>query len=170
MNKAPKLTRRQLLTIGASGLAVLGVVGTAGLYLPPAAPAGLVLSISERAIVAAIGATLFTGGGFPVSGDSELFVNEVDSILQNVTMQPHRSALRYLIRSVEFGSTPTHRARFSQLPDTDRTVILNTWASSSLYTRRLAFQSLKLIMAMAYFSLPEVRDHMGWDTICRGDL
>jgi len=161
-----RMSRRQLL-LGGAGIAAGGVAaGAFGLSLGSPATGFRVLSRAEVAVVRAAALTLFPGAPFPVDGLQAEVAEGVDAILSDVLAPLHAAGFRYVLRTLEWGTMASRGARFSRLPTADRQVVLDTWAEPKVFTRRVAGDSLRVVLGMAYFDHPAVLDHMEWNGGC----
>lgn len=159
------VSRRALLRGGVAVGAALGLAAT--IKLPAAGEGRLVMSEVEAAIVAAIAITYFPGVHMPLDGVQAGVVEEVDRHL--VRLRPvHRHLLRYMFRAIEWGAVASHGRRFTQLDPDERRDVLEAWGHPDPLPRRVASDSLRMVMAMAYFSSSEILDHMGYRALCGG--
>jgi hypothetical protein len=161
------VSRRTLLRGGIAVGAALAVAG--GVRLAPPEMGRLVLSATEATIVAAIALTMFPGRNFPVDGLEAGVVDAVDGIVSN--LRPiHAAGFRYLLRGLEWGAVASHGARFSRLNEDSRREVLTVWMQPDPLPRRIASDSLKMVMGMAYFGNRQVREHIGYRSMCSGGL
>jgi len=163
------LTRRRLLMGGAGvAAAASGAVGAFGLSLGVPAAGFRVLARAEVATVRAAARAMFPGAPFPLDGVQARVAEAVDGILAD-TLDPLRAAgFRYVLRALEYGAIPGRGARFTDLPLAQQQQVLDTWAEPELFTRRIAGDSLRAILGMAYFAHPEILAHIEWDGACTG--
>lgn len=138
--------------------------------LPSAAPGLRALSSREGEIVAAVAEVLFPGDPFPVSGVEAGIVAEVDRIVDDSITEAAAVLFRYLLRTLEWGTLVSRGARFSDLPLADRAEVLAVWHEPGVLPRKIAFDALRAVLAMAYFSRPEVKAHIGWRAACGGGV
>ncbi len=161
-----RISRRQLL-LGGAGIAAGGAAaGAFGLSLGSPAAGFRVLSGAEVAVARAAALTLFPGAPFPVDGLQAEVAEGVDAILADVLAPLHAAGFRYVLRTLEWGTMASRGARFSRLPASDRQVVLHTWAEPKVFTRRVAGDSLRVLLGMAYFDHPAVLAHMEWSGGC----
>lgn len=161
------VSRRALLKGGVAVGAALGVAAV--VQLPSPGTGRLVLSAVEASIVAAVATTMFPGVRFPLDGVEAGVVEEVDRILTG--LRPiHAMGFRYLIRALEWGAVASHGMRFTRLDPVARAEVLTAWMDPDPLPRRLASDSLKMVMAMAYFANPEVLRHIGYRATCGGGV
>lgn len=158
-------TRRRLL-FGGAALAGAGCVMWRRASAP--APGALLLTESEMAIVAAIASVMFPGDPFPIDGIEAGVPAEVDRIVAEVLEPIHATGFRTLLHTLEWGTLASRGASFTALPASDRAEVLERWLDPAVFTRRLAAESFRIVLGMAYFSHPEVLGHMGWQTGCAG--
>ncbi len=161
------LTRRAAL--GGAGLLV-AAAGSGAWALSSGVPApGLsVLTRAEARVVDALADVLFPGVHFPVSGREAGVTREVDRIVRDV-MDPMRAqGFRYLLRALEWGTLASRGRRFTDLPRADQLDVLEAWVTPEVVPRRVAAESIKAVLGMAYFAHPQVQAAMGWRTGCPG--
>lgn len=149
------------ITLGAS------IACGAGLRLDVPAPGAFVLSVEELAVVRALAEVMFPGAPLPKDGVQAEVAEGVDRLLFEYLGDPHSSALRYVLRAVEWGTLASRGARFSALSADVRAQVLDRWADPTVLPRRVALDGLKLLMGMAYFRDPDVLDAIGWRVGCR---
>lgn len=159
-------SRRRVVLAGVGGLAAaaLGVGVWAPLRGP--APGRACLSREEEAVVRAAGAALFPAGSLPVDGGDERVVAEVDRVLADCLAPGPRAGLRYLLRALQVGTLASRGVLFSQASGEVALAVLREWSDPSVVPRRVAYDSLRAVLAMAYFGLPESRRAIGWAPGC----
>ncbi len=173
----PGLTRRQLFVRGAlatGGLVVAGfVVRVAQLLGEGAAPGRKVLSArEERTLTALIGAMLPGEGGAAGAGHDAMPPGDPTFILPYVDdyLAGSDPDLRLLFKStvqvVEEQSLLTRLGRFSSLELAAQQAEVRAWELTPTYLKRAAFQSVKMMIAMAYFEQPGPADVIGWYVGC----
>ncbi len=160
--------RRALLKGGLAVGAALALVGVA--QLPASAPGRLALSERESEIVAAVAEVLFPGAPFPISGVDAGVVAEVDRIVDDCIPEVGATLFRYLLRALEWGTLAARGVRFSDLDLETRREVLEVWHQPNLLPRKIAWDAMRMILAMAYFSHPEVLAHMEWRATCGGGV
>jgi hypothetical protein len=160
------VSRRRLLWGGVATAAVAFACGST-LALPRAAEGARVLSAHELAIVRAVAEAMFPSGVFPVGGGEAKVAEEVDRLLSDWMIEPHRSAFRYILRVLEWGTLASRGSHFSSLDLADRQLVLDAWSDPNTMVRRASVDSLRVVMGMAYFGKPAVLDAIGWRTGCR---
>jgi hypothetical protein len=160
------LSRRRLLIAGAAVGAGGGGVAVHR-ATRPAAGARL-FTRSELRIVEAIAEVMFPGGPFPVDGLQAGVAAEVDRIVAEVLEPIHAAGFRTLLQSLEWGTLASRGRSFTALPAPERAEVLERWLDPSVFTRRLAAESFRVVLGMAYFAHPEVLAHMGWRPECGG--
>ena len=160
-----RVTRRGLLLGGAA--ASVAMAGGVAWELAPA-PGASVLSEHELRVVRALAEVMFPGAPFPVDGITAGVAEEVDRIVGEVLEPIHASGFRTLLHAVEWGTLASRGQRFSALPADDRREVLETWGDPTVFARRVAGDSFKVVLGMAYFNHPEVLAHMGWRATCGG--
>lgn len=176
------LTRRQLFVRGAlltGGLVVAGVlVRVAQLLGEGAAPGRKVVSTrEERTIVALIEAmlpgevSLADGEAAPASGelmppgDVVFILGYLDDFLAGSDPDV-RLLFKSTVQLVEEQARLTQLAPFSSLSLAARQAEVRAWEQTPTYLKRSAFQSVKAVIAMAYFEQPEAAQAVGWYVGC----
>ncbi|MFT4628128.1 MAG: hypothetical protein ACI8PZ_006823 [Myxococcota bacterium] len=157
------ITRRAMLAITGAGLA-----GSVAVLVPLRGPEdGMrVLSHEERLTVAAAALTWFPGDPFPIRGDDPAVVDEIDRIVADVLSGPQQVAFRYIVRTLQLGTIATEWRTFAALQPADRVRVLSTWGDPDVMARRVALDSLKAVVGMAYFKQPDVLAHIGVRRTC----
>lgn len=175
----PGLTRRQLFVRGAlaaGGLVVAGfVVRVAQLFGEGAAPGRKVLSArEERTMIALITAMLPGEGDAHAAakaddamppGDPVFILPYVDDYLAGSDPDV-RLLFKSTVQVVEEQSLLTRLGRFSSLDLATRQAEVRAWELTPTYLKRAAFQSVKMMIAMAYFEQPGPSDVVGWYVGC----
>ncbi len=130
---------------------------------PRASFQGVVLSAREQAVVAAAADALFPSGGpIPLSGTEAGVVPYLDANLARLPAKS-RTLVRLLFILVEQGPWffgPARR-RFTRLSPKERGAELRRMQQSRLYLRRIAFLSLRTMLAMGYLANPRVAERIG---------
>lgn len=160
-------TRRAVLA--GAGVTAAAAGGGAWTLAPGAAAQGLeFLTRSEARTVEAAAEVFFPGVHFPLSGLEVDIVARVDHIAGQVMDPVRRSAFRYVLRALEWGTLASRGRRFTDLSRAERREVLETWEGPDVVARRVAGESLKAILGMAYFAHPEIQSAMGFRTGCGG--
>jgi len=128
----------------------------------------LVLSHGETEIVRSVAEVMFPAGVFPVDGVSAEVAEGVDAVLHYQFPAVHAAGFRAVLRALEWGTLVSRGRSFSALAVEQRSEVLTVWMSPSVLTRRLAVDSLRLVLGMVYFSHPEVLAHIGYAQRCGG--
>lgn len=141
-----------------------------------------VLTRGEVAFVAAAAEAMYpAGGAIPSSGLDADLPGYVDRFLQ-ASSPRIRLLLHLLLHLVEQATllfaAPgwSGRRRFSALDEDQRVAVLDGWAGSGLFVRRLVFTSLRAVLTMGYFAHPPVLRKLGLapfaieTPICEADL
>lgn len=158
-------TRRAFLA-GLGATAAAGS-GTAWSLSPGLPDHGLrVLTITEHRVVRALADLYFPGIHLPLSGSQAGVPEEVDRILAEVMDPLRASAFRYVLRALEWGTLAGRGQRFTALDAATQHEVLATWSTPAPVPRRVAGDSLKAVLGMAYFAHPDVRAAMGWRLGC----
>ncbi|HEV3472539.1 MAG TPA: GMC family oxidoreductase [Actinomycetota bacterium] len=125
------------------------------------------LSDRERAAAAGLArAMLPASDGLP---GGEVVVDRLDEQLGSWTPVT-RARVRFLLRAWDLAPlTSRYRARFSELRATDQERVVTAAYRSRNAARRLHVAALKQLMFLAWSSVPEVEDALGYDYRCRRD-
>lgn len=160
------LTRRRVLLGAAASVGV----GGAGFSLSLGAPASgaTVLSAPELAVVRAVAEVMFPGAPFPLDGLEAGVAEAVDRIVADTMDDARAAAFRYVLRTLEWGTLVSRGRRFSRLPPAERVEVLEAWSEPSVVARRVAGDSLKAVLGMAYFGHPAILGAIGWRETCGG--
>ncbi len=161
------ISRRALLKGGVAAGSALALA--AGIRLPSAGPGFRTLSEHEGLVVAAVAGTMFPRGAMPVGGLDVDIVGRVDEIVTELATI-HGAGFRYLLRGLEWGSVTSHGRPFTKLATTEREEVLTLWGEPDIVPRRVASDALKMVLAMAFFSFPEVLDAIGYRAACGGGV
>lgn len=170
------LTRRQLFVRGAlltGGLVVAGVlVRVAQLLGEGAAPGRKVVSTREERTLVALIEAMLPGEAPLASGEAAMPLGDVVFILGYLDdfLAGSDPDLRLLFKStvqlVEEQARLTQLAPFSSLSLSARQAEVRAWEQTPTYLKRSAFQSVKAVIAMAYFEQPEAAQAVGWYVGC----
>ncbi|MFO0725463.1 MAG: hypothetical protein U1E65_16890 [Myxococcota bacterium] len=162
------MTRRQLLLRG--GVAT-GAIVIAGLVLrvakrfgEPKAPGLAALTATEVEILSAFSTAALPGGEMPAA-DPAFMVRYIDDYLAHSDDEV-RLLFRALLHVIEEQSLIFSFSRFSQRSAADRLREIQAWERTPVYLKRAAFQSMKMIVGMAYFEQPGSLDAVGWYVGC----
>ena len=158
------LTRRSVLL---SGVAVGTVAGGAGFVRLRSPAAGFkVLAEGEIEIIEAIARVLFPPGYFPVHGGDGGTAPVVDHLLHRYLDPLMVEPFRYLLRAIQVGTVLSRGRTFASLSRPEAREVLDIWASDEPFPRRLASDSFKVVLGMAFFRRPEVTEATGWRVGC----
>lgn len=153
---------------------------SAGYPRPPRA-FGFLMRGEAAFLAAASEATFPAAGSIPISGTDARIPEYVDRLLA-ASHRRVRIQMRMLFFLVEhatlFFPAPGHggRRRFSSLGLGQQVEVLESWARSSVWQRRLVFSSLRAILTLGYFAHPALLRHLGVapraieSPICEADL
>lgn len=169
--KFPRLSRRGVL----SGAIAGGVVTAAGMggfsaTLPASGGGFRVLSDAEQRTVEAIADALFPEEVFGFSARDVGCTEEVDRLLVEHLLPLQARALRYVFRTLEYGPILARGRRFSELDRAERQEVLKVWADPDVQVRTMAWDTVKMLFAMAYFSRPHVQAAVGYQAACGGGV
>lgn len=160
------LSRRALLA-SAAALAALGGAAVAVGPLPSPAAGHEVLSDEEIVLVAALGDAMFPPGNpLGVAGASLPLAERVDELLGDTLDPMVAPVFRRVLQALDDGTLVSRGARFAALPLDARREVLAHWDDNDVLPRRAAFDALRLVMGMAYFTRPEVLASIGWRAPC----
>ncbi|MBI2376733.1 MAG: hypothetical protein HYV07_22235 [Deltaproteobacteria bacterium] len=164
-----KLSRRQVLLRGglaAGGLAFSALVIRAASYLFESHATGLRILTSRevRILEAAIPALVPGGDGMP-AGDAARLIPWIDSFLASAGSDT-RILFRSMLHVVENEPLFAHGARFTSRSAGERHHDLRAFELATTHLEKKAFQSVKLVIGMAYFEQPAVLDSIGYFVGC----
>ncbi|RME24069.1 MAG: hypothetical protein D6798_12095 [Deltaproteobacteria bacterium] len=158
------VSRRALLIAGAAAAVAGAGVGIVHLGRP--APGYRVLSPREVQVVEALARVLFPPGIFPVHGGDGGTAPGVDLLLAE-TFPPHTvPPFRYVLRAIQLGTLISRGRHFHELPPDEAAEVVAIWAGDDPLPRRLASDSVKLILGTAFFRRPEVKAAIGYRAEC----
>lgn len=151
-----------LLGVALGTAALAALVRGVALGYPRASLEGSVLSAKEQAIVSASADALFpSGGALPLSGTEAGVVAFFDDMLRHLPAQ-NRLLIRALLRFLEHGPWLFDaRPRLTSQSPTARIATLRAWSESRFYLLRIAFLSIRTLLAMAYMENREVASRLG---------
>lgn len=158
------VTRRSLLL---AGLAIAaGGTGAAMVHLGPPAPGLAVLSAREVLVVEALARVLFPPGFFPVAGGDGGTAPQVDALLGGVFPKQAVAPFRYVLRAIQVGTLVARGRHFADLPPAEAAEVVAIWAGDDPLPRRLASDSVKLMVGTAFLRRPEVVAAIGFRAEC----
>ncbi len=158
------ISRRTLLLAGA-GIA-LGGGAVATVRLPAPGPGLRVLGEGEARIVEAIARVLFPPGIFPVAGGDGGTAPGVDALLAGIFPAHTVAPFRYVLRAMELGTLVARGRSFTELPLDEAREVVAIWSGDDPLPRRLASDSLKLVVGTAFLRRPEVLARIGFRAGC----
>ncbi|MCK6522789.1 gluconate 2-dehydrogenase subunit 3 family protein [Myxococcota bacterium] len=162
--RAALLSRRRALTLGL--MAGVAVSLWAVTDLEPPAPGSRVLGASERALLDAVGDTLFPEGALGPSWSRLGLTDEVDRLISGGVSEKMATPFRALLRALGMGVALSQGARFVNLSPAERLELLSAFGEVGPLPKRLAHDALKSVMGMAYFGHPEVQRALGYHSFC----
>jgi hypothetical protein len=162
------VSRRRVLLGVAAGSVAGGAGATLVLRLEAPAPGARVLSARELDVVRAIGEVVLPAGVFPIDGTAPAVLAEVDRTVADMLYPAQARGFRYILRTLEYGSIARHGLPFTRLPAQVRKEIVDNWHDPALLPRRVAWDSVRVVLGMAFFAQPEVTAEMGWRALCGG--
>ena len=159
-------TRRGV--VGAGAVAAAGAAVGSGVWVASEPPAAgrYCLTAPECQTVAALGEALFPGRHIPIAPDDVDLVGTVDRIAWDTLDPVRRMGFRGVLRSIELGTLASRGRRFSALGAAERQAVLQAWSQPDPASRRIAYDSLLAVLAMAYYGDPVVRARLGWSPGC----
>lgn len=165
----PRFTRRQLLTRGVlatSGIAFGSLVlRYVSLARSRPAPGRLVLSEDDEAMTRALLSAMFPKGAELPPADASFILPRIDRYLAGADSEI-RLLYRAMLRAIEDQSIFFHLRRFTRLSPQAQASEVRAWELTPIYLKGMAFKSTKLVIGMAYFEQPDVREAMGWYLGC----
>jgi hypothetical protein len=125
-----------------------------------------VLFRGEAAVIDAAALAMYPrGGAIDASGHDADIARYVDRLMQ-ASVPRIRWLIHLLIFFIEHSTlvfrAPGHRGfrRFSALPHPQQVAVLDAWATSPLFFRRLVFTSLRSLCTLGYFAHPAVLEQL----------
>lgn len=168
-NEDKGLTRRQLLVRGAFAAGAVTLVGAvlrfASFLRHDPAPGLDVLSAREVDILSAVLLTMFPGGGGMPPANVDALIPQIDGQLAGSDPDA-RLLSRTMLHVIEEQAVLFSGAHFTKLEPAQQTRELEAWERTTVYPKRMAYRSLKLLCGMAYTEQPETREAMGWYLGC----
>lgn len=163
-----QVSRRTFVT-GAAALSAVAALGLVVVPLPDAAEGYAVLSTGEVATVRALYDAMFPPGNrFGVAGSDVDLSGAVDASFADDLEPAVVPAFRQLLRAIGASPLPTHGRCFADLAHAERVAVLAAWADPSGLPRRLAWEALKVPLAMVWFAQAPVLATIGWRAECGG--
>ncbi len=162
-----RMSRRKAIWLLTAGVGAGGVAGF--VWLRAAAPGFRVLASGELKTVQALLEAMFAEeAGAPVDPLTCGALEEVDRLLAEDLPQDVVAPFRYLLHGLEAGTAVSRGRPFSSISVEERLDVLNVWSGNEPFPRRLALDSLKSVLGMAYWCQPEVLEAIGWSSPCSG--
>jgi len=158
------VTRRSVMLGGA----VLAAATTTGglVWLAPPAQGMRALSPHEVEMVESIARVLFPPGYFPVYGGDGGTAPMVDEILSEMVDPNAAAGFRYMLRAIEIGTLISRGIRFSRLSAEEQFEVVDIWFSQEPAPRRMAGDSVKVVIGKGLLRRAEVIDRIGWRRGC----
>ncbi len=170
-NERPRLTRRRFFRVGVAGSIALGAGGlfawqTSGYDVPDAIARRLVsLSPKEYRVVAAVAERVVRAddGAFPSAREVDAALH-VDALIVELHPADARD-LSHLLHLIEHGIPPLHGkpSRFTHLDGDQQDEVLDAMRTGSSTLLRAAFEGLKSLIVLAYFSDERTWAPLGYD-------
>lgn len=159
------LSRRRLLGLSVGGAAAIALAWAVQLEDP--APELRVLGRRERALIDAVGEALFPPGNPVGPGWAELDLGaEVDRMLDHELGPSMVTPFRALLKGLDLAALWTFGGRFAACTLPERLELLRAWGEAGVVPTRLAHDSIKSIMGLAYFNHPRVLAQLGYRASC----
>lgn len=162
------VSRRALIggTAAVAAVAALGA-GVGFGVLPEPASGLVVLSEEEAGTIRALYDAMFPpGNSFGVAGHEVDLVARLDVAFAEEMEPETMPAFRYILRAISLSPVPTYGARFAELDFAGRRQVLANWTDPGNLPKRMAWEALKVPLAMAWFGQPEVLTSIGWRAEC----
>jgi len=162
-------SRRALLATGFAGVAVLGLGGAVSyraLTPGPAEPGSTrPLDAGERAVLAAVAARVLRGEGEGFPDPAAVGAAHRAEDLLSGLETPDLADLRRLLRLVEhvLPRAAGHLRRFTRLSGEEQDAVLSLMETHPLRLLRGAFDALKGLCAVAFFTDPHAFAALGYD-------
>lgn len=164
-----KLTRRQLLiraAVASGALTFAGALVKFASYLKTEPADGrIVLTAREEEILRAVLRAMFPGAHGMPPADADTIVPKIDEHLAHSDPDA-RLLTRTVLHVIEEQALVFQGGRFTNLPPEAQAEVIREWELTSVYVKKLAFRSLKLLCGMMYAEQPETRHAMGWYLGC----
>ncbi len=161
------VSRRALMRGSMVAVASASVGGLGWLRDP--APGFRALAPEEVRITEALGEALFPEGNpMGVSWREAEIALGVDTILSDYMLPRNAAGVRYMLRTLEIATLLARGTRFSRCPAGMRVAIFEIWSQEDPFPRRLAIDSLRSVVSMAYYDHPSVKAAIGWRAGCDG--
>jgi hypothetical protein len=146
---------------------LVGIGSYQALLLPSPGPGLLVLSQGEAELVQSLGEALFPPGNpLQISAVEVDLVGAVDQLLGTSLDPMVGEVFRNVLRTLDFGTTTLRGTSFVSLPLKTRQEIIAIWADESVIPRRMALDSVRLVLGMAFLGDPTVQARLGWESSC----
>ena len=130
------------------------------------APGNKSLTARETRTAEAVAEAFFPGPPtVPVSARDAELPRFADQYVADLPEDRAR-LFKLLLRTLEWSTLTTHGSLFSRLPLSSRIDAMESWNTSHLYPRRMAYRSLRFAFAMGYFENERVREAVGWRLGC----
>ena len=153
-----KITRRQILAIGAASTASIVISASATAYswwrISPADNYVSINKIEAAFITAFAGAAYPAGDACSLDGSAAGLDRFFDQMLTNMEGS-NRNQVKVLVNLVDVLPMTNHFCRFSALKRTTQTEILHQWLAAEQHLIRNAVLSLVTILGMGYTAHPE---------------
>jgi hypothetical protein len=165
-----KLTRRQLFVRGAfaaTGLMIGSLVGRYAWFLEASKKTGFsMLTAREVEILRAVLLTCFPGAEGMPPADVDHLLPAIDSFLVHNDPEA-RTLFRGMLHVIDDHARAFHFQRFVDLSLAARAEELRAWELTTIYYKKAAFRSMKLIIGMHYMEQSDVRHALGWYLGCQ---
>lgn len=155
------LTRRALLVAGGAVAAATGL-GVPITHLPAPARGLRLFSEGEVGLIAALGEAFFPPGNPLGASAADVDLPALlDALIFDLLDPVVGPVFRYLLRGFALGTLASRQAPFESLSLEDRREVLANWADNDVLPRRMAYDTFKTLLGMAFFNTPESRAAVG---------
>ncbi len=128
--------------------------------------AGPVMNTLERAVVSALLVAMFPSRILDLDPLDLGVVEEVDRLLKEHFLPGQSTALRALLTTLEVGTRIARGRAFSELSLAEAQDVLDVWAEPGVEFRRMGFDSLRVLLGMAYFNAADVKSALDYRASC----
>jgi hypothetical protein len=153
------------------GVAAIGLLGVGGLcagvlHLPAAAPGYRLLSAEEIDQIEVLAAALFPTGALPVGGGDGETAPRVDRLLGDELDPSAAAPFRHVLQALSAHAQLVAGAPLGDLSADAARSLFSTWSDPHNPPRRLAAESIKAVLGLAFFRRPDVIAAIGWKRGC----
>lgn len=120
----------------------------------------------ERAVVSALLLAMFPVSVLNLDPRELGVVDEVERLLKEHFLPMQATALRLLLTTFELGTTIARGRNFSELSLDEAQEVLDVWSEPEKEVRRMGFDSIRVLLGMAYFNAPDVARALEYRAEC----